>query len=815
LLIKISNEGKTQAVKCLQAVMLRLLTVIPPGKARFTMIDPVGLGENFSVFMHLTDYDEALATSKIWTEARHIEEQLEKVTEHMEIVIQKYLRGNYRSIEEYNAQAGEVAEPYRFLVVANFPAKFSQAATDRLQSIVSVGQRCGVYVLMTMDTAQKPSHDFDLPGLEQQFVRLEWEGDSFVWDDRDFGMWPLRLDEPPAIDLFSSILQRVGEKAKEGSRVEVPFDFIAPNPADFWKGDGRTKLSIPIGRAGATKRQCLEIGKGTAQHVLIAGKTGSGKSTLLHALITNVALYYGPDEVELYLVDFKKGVEFKTYAVHALPHARVVAIESEREFGLSVLQRLDVELKRRGDIFREQGVQDLAGYRQANPTRRCPRILFIVDEFQEFFVENDRIATDANLFLDRLVRQGRAFGIHVILGSQTLGGPYSLVSTTIGQMAVRIALQCSEADAELILGSENPAARLLSRPGEAIYNDVNGLVEGNNLFQVVWLPEECREDYLNQISQLAGHRGFLCQQPQIVFEGNVPADIGKCYPLTQLIASPSPVPTSRVWKAWLGEAVSIKEEPTCAVFRPQGASNLLIVGSQEETAIGLMFSTLVSIGLQGLRHKASPIEHLVSGLLIDGAPADSPYMGLLSELASCSLCQIRMVSRKHLGAALSEVVAEINRRVESEDSSNYPTFFVIIHGLQYLRDLRSPDRQYSWGSEEEARPNLPRDFLTIIREGPLVGIHTILWCDSVTNLKRTLDFEGLREFEIRVAFQMGESDSNFLIDSPIANKLGLHRAYFFHEERGTPEKFRPYGLPNKDLIQRLRGILQDDGHGGQ
>src|SRR5262249_10946184 len=134
----------------------------------------------------------------------------------------------------------------------------------------------------------------------------------------------------------------------------------------LWTSDSRPGIRVPLGRAGATKRQLLQLGHGTAQHVLIAGKTGSGKSTLLHALITNLALFYSPDEVELYLVDFKKGVEFKTYAAHALPHARVVAIESEREFGLSVLQRLDAELKERGDRFRHLGVHDLSGYREVN-----------------------------------------------------------------------------------------------------------------------------------------------------------------------------------------------------------------------------------------------------------------------------------------------------------------------------------------------------------------------------------------------------------------------------------------------------------------
>lgn len=63
-------------------------------------------------------------------------------------------------------------------------------------------------------------------------------------------------------------------------------------------------------------------------------------------------MMYSPDEAELYLIDFKKGVEFRAYAANRLPHAKVVAIESEREFGLSVLQRLDVELRDRGDKFR-------------------------------------------------------------------------------------------------------------------------------------------------------------------------------------------------------------------------------------------------------------------------------------------------------------------------------------------------------------------------------------------------------------------------------------------------------------------------------
>ena len=119
------DEGRIQAVDLLQTVMFRLVTSLPAGKVRFTIIDPVGLGQNFASFMHLVDYDEALVTSRIWTEQSHIDQRLADLTGHMENVIQKYLRNQFETIEDYNAHAGEVAEPYRVLVVANFPVNFS------------------------------------------------------------------------------------------------------------------------------------------------------------------------------------------------------------------------------------------------------------------------------------------------------------------------------------------------------------------------------------------------------------------------------------------------------------------------------------------------------------------------------------------------------------------------------------------------------------------------------------------------------------------------------------------------------------------
>ena len=111
VLLRARDEGRAAAVTALQAMMLRFLTGLPPGKVRFTIIDPVGLGENFAAFMHLADHDEKLITSQIWTEPTHIEQRLTDLTDHIASVIQKYLRNQYKTIEEYNRAAGEVAEP--------------------------------------------------------------------------------------------------------------------------------------------------------------------------------------------------------------------------------------------------------------------------------------------------------------------------------------------------------------------------------------------------------------------------------------------------------------------------------------------------------------------------------------------------------------------------------------------------------------------------------------------------------------------------------------------------------------------------------
>ena len=786
LLFETGKDGGDEAVGAINNIILRLLATTPPGRLEFTIFYPVGLGQNFAALMHLADYEANTINSRIWTQTAQFEEKLANLNEHMEKIIQMYLRNEYATITEYNAQAGSIAEKYHFLVIASFPVNFSETAAKRLRNIAANGARCGVFTLIQWDQRNTAPQDFVPDELRKNSACLTRTENGFEFSGWRGAGTSVTLDPMPPAEFTTQLLHRIGDAGKNSNRVEVPFEQIAPG--NFWLEETTEELRVPIGRSGATKLQYLAVGRDTRQHALIAGKTGSGKSTLFHIIITNLALRCSPEQVEFYLVDFKKGVEFKCYGNHRLPHAKVVAIESDRAFGLSVLQRVDEELRRRGDLFRKIGAQDLAGFKRNGGSEPMPRVLLMIDEFQEFFTEEDRISQGAAVLLDRIVRQGRAFGIHVILGSQTLGGAYTLARATIGQMVIRIALQCNEADAYLIMDQDNPAPRLLSRPGEGIYNDTAGSIEGNSPFQAVWLSDRVRETYLAKIRAQADKSGHEYPGP-IVFEGNAPADVRENLLLQTALKNPGSTPLPA--RIWLGAPNSIKG-PTEAVFRRQSASNLLVVGQSDERGLTILSVALVALAAQYAKDGAR-------FFVFHNLPAGFPQLDFFQRVIQAVPQPVTQASNSNLAEAMGTLSAELKRRQATETAA--PEIFLLIHNLQNFKKLRQEDEFSFSASPAETTP--AATLLELINEGPARGIHVILTCDSYGNVNRFLGRKALGEIEMRVAFQMSAGDSASLIDAPDAATLGLHRAVLFNDREGSLETFRPYALPGNDWLEEV------------
>lgn len=783
LVIECSEAHMGKAIDLAHQLLWRLLTAAPAGRAKLTMIDPMGRGQHFTGFMALADHDPALVGHRVWTTDAKIESRLGELADHIEDVLQSSLRDRFERIEDYNRVAGSMAEPYRAVAAVGFPEALSRESYRHLLALLESGLRCGIFTILICDRHKPWPPETPLPDTDK-ILSLSIN-DQGEWHLKSKGMDTLPFEPiaAPSAQTRDELVDHVGKSAVAAANVEIPLEHVLAGcePAAGVTGTG---IQIPIGSQGANRSLCIDLGTGVQQHVLIAGKTGSGKSTLLHSIIMSGAYRYRPDQLHFYLLDFKKGVEFKPYAEYRLPHARVVGIESEREFGRSVLQRLDEELQQRGEKFRAAGVQDLSEYLTATE-EVMPRIMLVVDEFQELFVRDDRLAGDCTMLLDRLVRQGRSFGMHVVLSSQSLAGAYSLPRATLGQMAVRIAMQCSESDAAMILADDNTAARLISRPGEAIYNDAGGLVEGNQPFQVAWLSSSAHRDMLTSVADRdeAFHDDML---PMVVFEGNRP-----CRWSTTMADSVLNTEGKNVLCGLLGESVEIGPPQQLKLLRDPGRNVLIIAAADSRNA-------LLASSLAGLAKSDSRLEVVY----FDGARAGDVESGA-AWLEEAGICTKSVKTRDAEGemSRLHELIQE--RGAEADDPS---PVVVVIDPLERFRDLRQDD-SFNFSLDSGAGAVSGGAALqAVLRDGPAANVFVVLIAGSAETVSRWLPRASQHDLEIRILGQMNQTDSALLIDSPVAAELSAATMLVYDDAVGSITKFRQCNLPDADQV---KGWLHD------
>jgi hypothetical protein len=351
------------------------------------------------------------------------------------------------------------------------------------------------------------------------------------------------------------------------------------------------------------------------------------------------------------------------------------------------------------------------------------------------------------------------------------------------------------------MDDNNPAPRLLSRPGEGIYNDSAGVLEGNSPFQVVWLPDDVRDANLAKIRARADRSGTNWPGP-IVFEGNAPADVRENPLLRGLLGSPSRQPAV-AGRIWLGAPNSIKG-PTEAAFSRQSGNNLLIVGQRDEAVLAILATALVSLAAQFPPEGARFI-------LCDTTPPATPQREFLDRLLQAIPQPIALPKQGDLGQIMGSLAEEMKKRAEAPDANAAPPIFLFIHGLQKYSRLRFEEDFGFSGGDAEAAANPAAILNTLVCEGTRLGFHVIATCDTYNNVNRFLSRKAFSEFEMRVLFQMSANDSASLIDSPKASLLGLHRALFFNQQEGYLETFRPYALPPDEWIDQagkdLRRLL--------
>jgi DNA segregation ATPase FtsK/SpoIIIE, S-DNA-T family len=756
----------------LQALALRLATAPAPGTVRFALADPVGQGQHLSAFLRLPA--PMRVGHRVAASPEEIEDLLTTLTGIVVEVTQTRLTNVYTSVEAYNAAATGPAIPYHVLVLAGFPAGFSDRSAELLGRLARNGPRAGLYLLGTVDPALPRPRAFDTAALTAlgTTVSLDAHGD-LSWDDPEFGPSVIEPDQMPAAARANPWLDAVGAAASSASR-DLPFAQIAIPAPRHWAAVSHDGLDVQIGVDSRGEPQHFVMGVRGVHHGLVGGDVRMGKTNLLHVLISQLALAYPPEELELYLLDFKE-VEFDGYLTERLPHARAITSRTDREFGLSMLRRFHDEIDRRARLCREAKVTDLPDYR-SQTGQRLPRALVIMDEFQVLFSEEDRLAREAGRLLADIAKRGAAFGLHLLLATQSPGGPLAAYLRPVyEQMALRIALGCTQPSvSQAILGEGNDAATRLARAGDAIYNDRRG--EGANpVMRIAVLPTRERLALIAAIRSLAPSRAY---PPPASFDPDAPADFAP--PAVGVTAPGSAV------QAWLGEAIEIKPATT-ATFERYVRANLLVVG-HEEHGHGLLLATVLSAALQ-----RSPAGARFT--IAEFTRPSSPFYGFFAAAEQLPH-QVRMADRRTAGAALDELEAELDTRLAESDGPDGvngwapPDWFFLIAGLHRWHELMA-DGDYGRPSEASAR------LVRLADAGPDVGLHVVAWADSYTTAERAVRRAGLAHFGLRAVLRvLSPAESDALLGVSAAASLDDDRALYRDTEWPAEqiEKFKPYSI---------------------
>jgi hypothetical protein len=295
----------------------------------------------------------------------------------------------------------------------------------------------------------------------------------------------------------------------------------------------------------------------------------------------------------------------------------------------------------------------------------------------------------------------------------------------------------------------------------------------------------------------------------------VPADPADNLELRSRWTQPVSDLRSAAPRLWLGAAVAIKE-PTQVVFRRQSGAHLLIVGQQDDLASGVMGCALLGLGANGAKSHPGvtaipPTERACRTTLLDGGGFEAEAVRLSAVVARWRLLDLEVATPPDTNRIMARWGEELDRRLaESSTGTDHEPMFLAVHNLARFRDLRRSEDDFGLGSfSSESSLSAAAQFGRILREGPAVGMHCLIWCDTYNNLTRWFERSALRDLGYRVLFQMSATDSSNLMDSNTASQLGSYRAVLYDDERGESERFRPYRLPDESLVQLLRQSLEE------
>lgn len=805
-LFEFDRENREQAAESLRNLALNLYMSVPVNRCWCTFIDPVKLGDTFSVFSPMGDRDESgkgderVIDTRIWSTERDIEERLKLIVDHTTDVIQRCLQGRYDNIIEYNADAGINAEPLRFLVIMDFPLNFSQQALNYLGSIIDNGPKTGVYTIIAADKQEMAN-----AGRGISFERLRSriknnitskDGILCVEDRTREGQmryFPFSGPTPrQGQEIIDEIRKHLGEK------IIVTYPMISGNisekPEYWFHKSALDGISVPIGMEGAGKIANLEFGHPyRSLHAMVGGTIGYGKTNTLHAIIQGVLFNYSPEDVQIYLLDFKEGVELKRYADYKLANFKVISVETEPEFGLAVLMELHKEIGRRSGKFKSYGVSHIEEYWRLKGARGeshadMPRILIVFDEVQRLLddEENGISKACASLIREVVTQGGNAFGMHLIMSTQTFENVKGLGNGVYSNIATRIVHHASKGSADIMLDNDNDIMQRLASvdAGQAIINTNSGDKDANRMIRVALIDRKEQDKWMEMIHDKQLETMESIQKPRILLPG--PEDDSD-NPLTVFANSgqrPSETGDPQ-YHLYIGESLTMINTflPT---LRSRAGQNILLAGRDSEngelsrmvigyTALSLLYETI--------RLKGSISEPFITLMDLSGSSiyGMNDY-DMIDQIVNYVPEAFRVIQPHMILEGIETLYSELSSGRQQ---------FVLFYGLTRAKQLTT-------GTYERS----PKEILEMLfAKGPENGMHFIVWAND-PGLFLENYAASLRSFDCRLAYGMDDKEYRGIVGENGPKHSSPMNVISFNQI-GDNQKVRMYSRPTKEWLSRF------------
>jgi len=427
-----------------QNYLMRLLCSTEPNSRKVWVLDGIHL--NNSVLGPLKPLEDSFFLERVPRSGEQIVDALKTIVSSFADIDEAL--GIADSVAEFNASAAPQERISRtVLVLVGYPVAFSGEAAGYIRRILMNHEHYGVsVVLVDSRTAGREGNVLksDLEDSVENLLQIRMLRRKDLIRSGEGSEYSFKWYEQPQTELPQELLEEV-ERLKERSdkkgseyvkRVEELEHF------DGYADRGNKTVNLPYGVDSKDEVHSMSFSDENFAAFLM-GASGSGKSTLLHTLITGIILNHHPDDVELWLADFKMS-EFAQYMDPMPPHIKYILLDESQELVFDLLDRLTAEMMRRQLYFMHN--RTIKKVEEVPKTEYMPVIFVILDEFSIM----SQVVADSpayKLKLQNLLAKGRALGIKFIFASQDFtGGVGGLSKTAKDQIQMRIAMKNSFAE---------------------------------------------------------------------------------------------------------------------------------------------------------------------------------------------------------------------------------------------------------------------------------------------------------------------------------------------------------------------------------